>query len=225
MNVVPERTEDKFVRLMSMATTYGEHLFARVVVAQEILADKAWIESQHLGDSARALEFVQDKCFPDCYSNGVTLVALFKLLSAFPTIEEWRVYECRAPRMLRVLENRLHPKPTALPKPIQKKEDDVEVTAQIEGKRIVETSRSEAIHHGNGATKISTSPSSSASAAKSSPSSSPQDVIQKLCNENSDLRNENSDLRRQLSERDRKIKHLENTIAMLHKSRGEVMVS
>ena len=79
---------EKVARLKAMARKAGKAIYDRTKMASEVLADKAWLDSEHLGDYDKALACLQEECFPEL-SKAFSLGRLLALYATFPDHAFW----------------------------------------------------------------------------------------------------------------------------------------
>jgi hypothetical protein len=82
-------TNQLLAKLRTLATKAGESIYERVVLAETILADDAWVAREHKGDLDRAERFLEADCFPElCKAFG--LDKLLVLRQHYHSLDEWR---------------------------------------------------------------------------------------------------------------------------------------
>lgn len=89
-----------YVRLMSMRDKAGKDHFERIKLAQALLQDKDWVESESGGggDEDKAITRIEENCFADlCGVMG--LPQLVEIYNAYPNVEDWITHKCNLREM------------------------------------------------------------------------------------------------------------------------------
>ena len=87
-------------RLRRLSKEAGANVYERCHLAAELLADKAWIDSEHGGDDFAALEAIEDDFFHDL---AVPLTDLVRLTQHFPDEKDWAARHYNLRKMLAAL--------------------------------------------------------------------------------------------------------------------------
>lgn len=86
------KTSEILAKLKAMATKAGEAIFERAKLADEVLTDKAWLDSEFQGDHDRAMEVVEADYFPEL-ATAFGLSSLLTLAREFPDVATWRQHK------------------------------------------------------------------------------------------------------------------------------------
>lgn len=75
--------------LKTLSTKAGENCYRRIVIAEQILADREWIQEHHGGDPWKAASALEDDFFDDL-SGAISLWGMLEILRHFPNESDWK---------------------------------------------------------------------------------------------------------------------------------------
>lgn len=105
-------TQELLARLRDLTKSAGENYYERIQIADQLLSDRQWVESEHGGSDHKAAKTLEDVYFHDlCGLMG--LWDLIHILRKYPQRKEWEKFKYN----LRKMHESLKPEPAKVDPP------------------------------------------------------------------------------------------------------------